>query len=269
MSADTIIFLHIPKTGGRSLQNILLRRYSKDEAIVNAHGRLDEIAAWPEERKRRIRYLQGHFIYGAHAVLPQQCRYITMLREPVDRVVSHYYYIRRSVNHPLNKIVNDNNMSLDEYVTSGVCEEVSNDQARLVGGVSRDAMVDQEEMLRLAKQHIDEAFIVAGLMERFDETLLLLRKRLGLKNLFYGVRNQTLGRPVKEQLSSRTVASISERNYADIELYRYASKKFEQQIEQAGPAFGRDVQRFQRINHPYSSLFHLVRSVKNKMVGGL
>ncbi len=269
MSADTIIFLHIPKTGGRSLQNILLRRYSKDEAIVNAHGRMEEIAGWPEARKRQIRYLQGHFIYGAHAVLPQRCRYITMLREPVDRVVSHYYYIKRSVNHPLNRVVNEKDMSLDEYITSGVCEEVSNDQARLVGGVSRDAMVDQEEMLRLAKQHIDEDFVVAGLMERFDETLLLLRKRLGLRNLFYGVRNQTLGRPMKEQLPAQTVQLIQERNRADIELYQYASKKFEQQIEEAGPGFGRDVQRFQRINHPYSSLFHLVRSVKNKMVGGI
>jgi len=266
MNTNTVIFLHIPKTGGRSLQNILLRRYSSDQVVINAHGHLDEMSEWPEERKRAIKYLQGHFIYGAHEYLPQECSYITMLREPVDRVISHYYFIKRSPDHPLNKMVLDQGMSLESYVTSGVCDEVSNDQARLVAGVSKESAINVSDMLKIAKQNIDDKFIVAGLVERFDETLMLLKKRLGLRNIFYGIRNQTVGRPHKEQIPEHILALINERNSADIELYAYANDKLAEMIEDEGAAFIRDLRKFKLINRPYSELFFFVRKLKHRML---
>ena len=61
MDNETIVFLHIPKTGGRSLQGIILRKYSNEEVITDAHENSAEIAEWHDERKRRIKYIQGHF----------------------------------------------------------------------------------------------------------------------------------------------------------------------------------------------------------------
>jgi len=267
MKSKTIIFLHIPKTGGRSLQNILLRKYSSDEVVVNAHNKLDEIADWSEERKRNIRYLQGHFIYGAHRILPQECNYITILREPVDRVISHYYFIKRSTSHPLNRVVQEQKIGLEGYVTSGVCDEVSNDQTRLIAGVSRDSSVNTDNMLKMAKENIDSKFIMAGLVEQFDQTLMLLKRKLGLRNIFYGIRNQTIGRPLKEQLPERTLELISERNYADIALYDYAKERLAAMIEREGEAFSNDVRRFRLLNRPYSDLFYLLRNMKNKILG--
>ncbi len=267
-NTDTIIFLHIPKTGGRSLQSILLRKYSSDEVITDAHNNLGEISEWSEERKRRIRYLQGHFIYGAHNVLPQDCSYITNLRDPIDRVISHYYFIRRSTGHPLHDVVIQQDMSLEDYVTSGVCDEVSNDQARLIAGVSRDSPVALDEMLKMAKDNIDNKFLVVGLLEEFNKTLVLLKKRLGLRNIFYGIRNQTIGRPLKEQTPERTLDLISERNYADIELYAYAEERLAKTIEEEGPAFMKAVRKFELLNRPYSNIFHLARVVKNKVLNG-
>jgi hypothetical protein len=266
MKSETIIFLHIPKTGGRSLQNILLRQYSDDEIVVDAHSKLDEIAAWPEERKRGIRYLQGHFIYGAHRILPQECCYITMLREPVDRVISHYYFIKRSPSHPLNRVVQEQEISLEDYVTSGICQEASNDQARLIAGVSRDSSVDVNDMLKMAKENIDKSFLMAGLVERFDETLMLLKRKLGLRNVFYGVRNQTIGRPLYQEIPEQTRSLIGEVNHADIELYAYAGDKMAEMIEQQGPGFNSQVNRFRYLNQPYSNVFSLIRRVKNRIV---
>lgn len=268
MNTKTVIFLHIPKTGGRSLQNILLRKYSPREVVTDAHKKLDEIAEWPEERKRRIRYLQGHFIYGAHKVLPQECSYITMLREPVDRVISHYYFIKRSSSHPLHDVVVKPNMNLEEYVASGVCDEVSNDQARLVAGVRRNSPVDVEEMLRMAKENIDSKFLVAGLLEEFNKTLMLLKSRLGLRNIFYGVRNQTIGRPLKEQIPKHILNLIYEQNYADIELYAYAKERLAETIEREAAGFMADVRKFELLNRPYSNVFHFVRMLKNRILNG-
>ena len=266
MTAKTIIFLHIPKTGGRSLQHILLRKYSGDEVVVDAHNKLDEIADWPEERKRNIRYLQGHFFYGAHRILSQECRYVTILREPVDRVISHYYFIRRNSSHPLNRVVLEQGIGLEDYVTSGVCDEVSNDQARLIAGVKRDASIDTNDMLRMAKENIDKDFMVVGIVEKFDETLMLLKRELGLRNVFYGIRNQTIGRPLKEQIPERTLSIICERNSADIALYDYARDRLANVIEREGASFSNSLKRFRLINRPYSDVFYLMRNMKNKII---
>lgn len=267
MDTDTIIFLHIPKTGGRSLQNILLRKYSSDEVITDAHTKLNEISEWPDDRKRQIRYLQGHFVYGAHKILPQECRYITTLRDPIDRVISHYYFLKRSPSHPLHDTIVQQNLSLEDYVTSGICDEVSNDQVRLVAGVERTSPVDLDEMLKMAKDNIDNKFLVVGLLENFNETLVLLKRRLGLRNIFYGIRNQTIGRPLKEQIPERILHLITELNYADIALYSYAKENLAKTIEEEGPAFLKDVRKFELLNRPYSNIFHLVRLMKNKVLG--
>ena len=266
MDKETIIFLHIPKTGGRSLQNIILRQYSVEEVITDAHQKLGEIAAWSDEHKRAIRYIQGHFVFGIHKSFPQKCKYITLLRDPIDRIISHYYYIKRSASHPLNRVVEEQRLDLDGYVTSGICDEVRNDQVRLIAGVERGGSIDEAKMLSMAKENIDKEFLVVGLMEKFDETLMLLKKRLNLRWVYYGVRNQTLKRPLKEQIPVSTLRLIAEKNQADMDLYAYAKDNLSRMIESEGGVFLNDVKNFKRLNRPYSKLFHLARIMKHKLI---
>ena len=266
MDKETIIFLHIPKTGGRSLQDIILRKYSDEEVIIDAHEKFREISAWDEERKRNIRYIQGHFIFGIHKIFPQKCKYITLLRDPIERVISHYYYIKRSPNHPMNRVIEEQCLDLEGYVTSGVCDEVQNDQARLIAGVERKASIDESKMLCMAKENVDREFLVAGQVEQFDETLMLLKKRLKLRKIYYGVRNQTINRPLKEQIPASTLRLICERNQADIELYAYVRANLARMIVCEGAAFMSDVKRFKLLNRPYSNVFRLARMIKHKFV---
>ena len=266
MIKETLIFLHIPKTGGRTLQNILLRQYSDRQALVNAHESITDISKWSDDRRRNIRYIQGHFSYGVHKLFPQTCTYITMLRDPVDRVVSHYHFVRRNSNHMLNKVVMANDMSLEDYVKGGVCDEVSNDQMRLIAGVPRDSVLSESEVLNIAKDNLVKRFLLAGLVEKFDETLVLLKKRIGLKNIYYGVRNQTIGRPIAEQLPESTLRLITERNLGDIELYAYAKEKLISMMREDVLEFDTDLRRFRMLNRPYSSAFYMIRNIKRKLI---
>jgi hypothetical protein len=265
MDKETIIFLHIPKTGGRSLQNIILRQYSDKEVITDAHEKLQEITAWSDEQKRDIHYIQGHFVFGIHNMFPQECKYITLLRDPVERVISHYYYIKRSPGHPLNRLVEEQRLDLEGYVTSGICDEVRNDQTRLIAGVDRGTSIGEGEMLRMAKNNMDKYFLVTGVIEQFDETLMLLKKRLKLRRIYYGIRNQTINRPSRDQIPASTLRLISERNKADIELYAHAKENLNRMIDSENASFRADVLRFKVINRPYFELFHLARTIKNKL----
>ncbi len=263
MEHKTLIFLHIPKTGGRSLQSILLRKYSRHEVLLNAHEESIDWRSWPDERKRGIRYMQGHFIFGAHQDLPQECSYVTMLREPIDRVISLFYYLKRNTRHPLNRVIVERKMDLETFITSGISDEVNNNQTRLVSGASD---MREDEMLDIAKEHIDNRFAIAGVMEHFDETLVLLKKQIGLRNIFYGIRNQTINRPAKDQEPAHTLQLINEHNRADIELYAYAKSRLDKMIEAQGESFAQDLERFRKFNQPYNTLFHLVRRAKNTLM---
>jgi len=263
MDQKTLIFLHIPKTAGRSLQDIILRQYRDGTTITDVHKRRSEIKAWPDSAKRTIKYMQGHVAYGIHEILPQRTAYITMMRDPVDRVISHYYFIKRSPEHPLNRVIMERNFGLEDYARFEGSKELQNDQARLIAGVGKDELVAPAEVLEKAIRNVETNFLMIGLVERFDETLVYLKRKLGWRNIFYGVRNQTINRPSKDEIPNRTQQEIAKRNRTDIELYAYAQEALANKIVDEGPDFVREVNRFRAVNRPYAKLFYAGRRLKN------
>src|SRR4030095_2657311 len=125
-----IIFLHLPKTAGSTLARIIERQY-KANAILHLYPSSfgEELAAIPQNRMELVRIVMGHLYFGAHAFLSQPCTYLTMLRDPVDRVISHYNYVRHQPSHYLYHEAC--RMSLRDYVEFCGRQEPNNDQTRL------------------------------------------------------------------------------------------------------------------------------------------
>jgi hypothetical protein len=69
-------------------------------------------------------------------------------------------------------------MSLDDYVCSGITTEMDNDQVRLISGVGGQIKFGEcsRKHLEDAQENIRNHFCMAGISERFDETLLLIKK---------------------------------------------------------------------------------------------
>jgi hypothetical protein len=122
-------------------------------------------------------------------------------------------------------------------------------------------------MLEKAIRNVETKFLIIGLVERFDDTLVYLKRELGWGNVFYGVRNQTISRPSKDEIPIRTQQEIAKRNRTDIELYAYAQETLANKIAELGPDFVRDVNRFRTVNRPYSKLFYAGRRLKNGFYG--
>ena len=89
----SICIVHIPKTGGATLKDLVSRAYPRGS---NAGNWLRDPARTQEKLAKRKRVpdgvLIGHVPYGTYrSHMPEGARYVTLLRETVDRVMSYYF----------------------------------------------------------------------------------------------------------------------------------------------------------------------------------
>lgn len=224
---------------------------------------IEALKQLPLERRQRIQVLRGHIGFGLHRYLPQRSTYITLLRDPVERVISHYYYIREAIaagtdfaTRPWFAEVMQ--MNLADYVQYGTSTDLRNGQSKFISGLldgwdtDLTTVHDPGTMLRLAKHNIQQHFLLAGLTERFDETLLLLKHALGWTSPFYIKNNVTRKRPVRQELSQATLRVLEQCNEADLELYHYAERLFVERLREQGPSLARELRTFQTWNRAYN-----------------
>src|SRR5687767_14911141 len=107
---DVVYFLHVPKTGGVTLAHLLGRRFPPETVCPAALPR--ELIALPRESLDSYRLFHGHFGYKLGALVRRPLIVLTLLREPVARVVSLYGHVRRVPTHPFHERVRRENMTL-------------------------------------------------------------------------------------------------------------------------------------------------------------
>lgn len=228
-----VIFLHIPKAGGTTLNGVINQQYRKNRTFrFDGINKKNELVKLTECKRRNLQLIRGHFAFGLHKYLSCPSTYFTLLREPVKREISHYHYVRRSSYlKGFNKV---QNQSLEQFIL----ESEGNLQTRLLYGLSNVKVHNDNGILKVAKQHLDQHFSVIGLVERFDESLILLQDAFGWSTPIYVKQNITSQRQSNSQsISNSTIELIQERNAMDIKLYEYAKEKFEQQIDSLGERF--------------------------------
>lgn len=262
-----VLFLHIPRTAGTTFNRALrLRVDSKRELLTSVytnHRSWREFVAYvrslPPRDFDRIRYYRGHFSYGIHTQLPKPATYVTMLRDPVDRVLSSYFFFIRQLG--------SDDVSIEDFVRKGREGDprlhigwTDNVQVRMLAAENGQPVkvpigACTREMLELAKERIaSDEFVLAGLTERFDESILLLRNKLGLRSCFYVTFNVGRMRPAPHNISQATRNLIESYNSLDCDLYTFAKERLEQQIKGAGSAFPRELERFRSVNHMYNKV---------------
>ncbi len=252
-TAETLIFVHIPKAGGTTLNFILSRFYPEDVTFridgSRAAESIAELQQLPEEKKDRIRCLKGHMPFGLHEYLPGPARYITVLRHPVERVISHYYFVRRFKDHYMYDEVTSADMSLADYVQSGISSELSNGQVRLlsgsISGCTRGDEPCTKQDLGVARDNLENR-MTAGLAEEFDASLLLFRDLLGWDKPYYISRNVTRGRTRTPDIPKTTLEIIETANTLDMELYETAKSQFSLKLK--ARRINRKVFVFQQLN---------------------
>ena len=107
--------MHIMKTGGTALTTALAR--INDSAHRGASVTeifLDQFVQRDREQWRETGFVTGHLPWEARELLPPETRALTVLRDPVDRTLSHYWQL--SVNPDVH--AESPGFSLEEFVGS-------------------------------------------------------------------------------------------------------------------------------------------------------
>ena len=266
-AAEALIFLHVPKSAGTTLNRLieweypLFEMYSVDPVLFRwSRARLWRL---PQRRLKGFRVFKGHMPFGLHKILPQPATYITVMRGAVERVISAYYFMSNYKLHPNYWKFRREDWTLEDFVQRSPRENV---QTKMIAGADYDEPCTAE-ILAKAKENL-RYFSVVGLTERFEESLALMKLRFGWKIESYSSFNVTRTRPKKRDLPQSTLDLIAERNRFDIELYECAAKLFEEAIDKNGAEVRRIVGQLEaaRIQDPLRERLFSIGAATRKAI---
>jgi len=258
-SDECIVLYHIPSASG-FLRNILTTTANQFglpswNPSPNGYKSMNEREI---SMAREAKLIHGNFTYGFHEELStlketnHSCLLFTMLRHPVDRVISDLVQDRQPTpswkecvgsgkSLLLCFVVRSFFANFTEFKGNGPCRKYRNDMVRRLSGkittfsyytalTESSSSIVTPSMLEEAKRNLDK-FAVVGISERLQDTTKIMEHVLQWKLTNIGDISTNSG-------SVRTVDPdlkrlIEETNQADMELYRYAVNLFERRLKAA------------------------------------
>jgi hypothetical protein len=255
-----LAFVHIPKTAGTTLHKIISHQYRRIYIHHDTDGPPDQDLAKRIQIKNP-QVVMGHFSVGLHSVLPE-IRYVTCLRDPLARIVSHYHHALNDPAHYLHQAVVSRNLDLVGYATSGLSGELTNGMTRMIAGVTdfHHAVVDSQT-LALAKLNIETLFDDVILSEFFDPGVLMLTETLHWQTPYYLRRKVGNYGSAKRKPDEHTRKVIEEHNRFDCELHAWAKQRYENQ-RSAFPDLAEQTLRFQQSNRFKGKVIFCLRELR-------
>jgi hypothetical protein len=192
---------------------------------------------------------------------------MTVLREPVDRVLSHYAFHARAGGGRLSTIwdrlasfdaaerASDPTASLsrpveytDTSLQAGLANRIpiyDNLATRFLWGGESLFGDLPDDALERAKENISR-FMLVGVTDRLDESLVLLGRELQVGLMPYRLRHVNQQRQ-DEQVPDELLDAIREHNALDVELYRFGKELFEAKAASA-PGLAEDAEKLRRLS---------------------
>lgn len=243
VSNRLIMFMHIPKTAGSTVRGVIERAYGPSGAALfspmrELFDRSDDSypKLWDDLQARcrsdpELKIVYGHLLFGTHEVTTRDNAYISIMRDPVCRMLSNYYY-RAQHGHCTAPLI-----TLEDYISGRSLRramrlEADNLQTRFLSGRhGRPQEVEfggcTREMLEEAKQNIANKFLLIGLTEHFEEMMKCLGKMFDWKTApISGRQRVTQPYAGPADTAAEIVARIEDRNALDRELYEFVRARF-------------------------------------------
>jgi hypothetical protein len=229
--SDKFLFDHLPKTGGTALRTVLENVLGRENVSPHLEGRSE---TWAIQKFSRFRLISGHFL----SLVPGDCRSggrsrLTMLRNPIDRAVSEYFYWRHNsfegVDDKLARWAQEHDICTFFKMREDSNETaVTNFYAKHFSTKLSRQLPDADALASLAKESLAKYDFV-GIFEHMHDSVDLFCWQYRLPPVKNVPRvNVTSYRVDVESLGGEALAQLKRLNVLDLELYDFALDLFEQ-----------------------------------------
>lgn len=221
------IFSHIPKTAGTSCENYLAQLFLIQDILhINAPD-LNQLPEVFSLKRQFPRFIAGHHpMHGLlYQLLPnEKLVHLTLLREPIARVLSYYNYLKSRDTHAMHSTVTG--MDLDTFLQQPMVELHNGQSRRLAGLLHSDEKISDNELFDCAKAVIDSCFTLVGVTEKIELFIELIENKCAIKIIRSARKNPSKISLSLNDLNSHQRQLIQSNSAADIMLYDYVLEKF-------------------------------------------
>ena len=202
-----------------SLQGLVRRRHKKEGSLALIYTQEQVEHGFNDHPG--LQTVMGHFRFGFHRFSSRQPRYFTFLRDPVQQVISHYYY---SLEKP--EKFRDLPKGIDSVTDFARSSYGYNLQTRFISGMD-DIKGQEDKALNEAKKNLTQHFEMVGITEQFDKSLILLGQHLDWSVLFYLKGNEGERKKQMPSVSEEEITNLKSILSPDITLYKIATELFD------------------------------------------
>ena len=207
------IYLHIPKTAGKSFEGLALSNYG-NYCSLSTNGKFD----WGEWQKAKI--VGGHFRYSAFNPMTATRLFLAVVRDPVDRAISRFNFyknqkgghkkrIARGFDHSDMKATIRNSPFREEFVDNYQCRYLSSGN----------------NFKAVEKAFRQDAFII-GHFENIESWIELLGQRLGWTETTLPEVNVAAERDysLEYRQDEELISMLTKRNKEDARLFEFIKR---------------------------------------------
>lgn len=186
---EKIFFVHVPKCGGVSVSNAIARKYGLGARLGRSAFNVDPAASSVAARgcgvelqqfrryitryagaRANIKYVSGHVQYGVDLLPAGEWGLVTVLRDPVEKWFSQYFYNRYKVSSH-SRVEED----LEAFISTPAAREYGDDYLRYLGSWKcRDAPSVDDAITNLRR------FSVVGILEDLERFATDFQRRFGV-----------------------------------------------------------------------------------------
>lgn len=225
-----LFFIHVTKTAGGTLKQAMQKL--KGHRVHFVYSQADRAAIDPE--KHDIIY--GHYLWGIHSKFDVPPRYAMFVRNPIERVISHYYHLRNVEQKRLGDIARQYNDINDFIANAEPHWEMDNMLVRLVAARTGANPPSFDIMTKQAIKRLAN-FEFIGSQDHFSYSVRRLEAYLG-ESLSID-KHINIGTYDRGDATDETLQRLTESHKFDSRFY---SRALERVFDPDLPRFSPDTQ---------------------------